>query len=310
MVAGAYRCPVCGIDFPTGTPGAPQTPNSPAAVTPDGAPLRDTPQPRPDSLAARLEGALDEELVFVDETPTEDAPPLDATVEEELAEPEPDDVAEAPEDEVEHDDADLDDIDVRRDDPRAKAPPLGPVEPVRPRRGREWPATGSELAVTPAGRRGARKREPRVVIAAMKDDVAVRREEAREVMPTRRRRSKTGSLAGTLMLALLLLGVAGAGAWWLDVTGAVDLGITRRLVAPLQRQAEVTEVRAEDGWLRIPAATGTRVIGADGPFRVRIDGAVYTIEGGREVRVPVTEATNLSVRVVQSPTVAKVSLAP
>ena len=30
-MAGAYRCPVCGIDFPSGTPGAPERTDSGAA---------------------------------------------------------------------------------------------------------------------------------------------------------------------------------------------------------------------------------------------------------------------------------------
>lgn len=34
MVTGAYRCPVCGIDFPAGTPGAPKAAHSPAEVRP------------------------------------------------------------------------------------------------------------------------------------------------------------------------------------------------------------------------------------------------------------------------------------
>ncbi|MEO1105545.1 MAG: hypothetical protein AAFW98_17720, partial [Pseudomonadota bacterium] len=77
-MASAYRCPVCGIDFPTGTPGAPKAPHSPAEVTPDGAskkPAVDMPslaEQLEDELSIVPEGAGREPRFSGTETPSED----------------------------------------------------------------------------------------------------------------------------------------------------------------------------------------------------------------------------------------------
>ena len=54
VVAHAYRCPVCGIDFPTGAPGAPKAPRSSAEVHFGASAPEPQPQPPPKTANREL----------------------------------------------------------------------------------------------------------------------------------------------------------------------------------------------------------------------------------------------------------------
>ncbi|MEM8663134.1 MAG: hypothetical protein AAGF49_03295 [Pseudomonadota bacterium] len=106
-----------------------------------------------------------------------------------------------------------------------------------------------------------------------------------------RGRSRTRALTGTLFSALILLGAVAIGAWW---TG-VNVG------GPASGPADqsVLTISAGDGWTAIPAAPEGLSVSSDGPFRLRVDGAVYSLAGGRTVRVPAD--TSAALRVVRGP---------
>jgi hypothetical protein len=224
---------------------------------------------RADSLAARLEGALDEELSIVPARRTDAAAP-----EDEPAGP----------------------VDV--DEPEAAGGASAPrVSPARERD--DGPArrpAGADLAVAPA-------RERPVARVRRRQDV----EKARHV----RRRSKSGSLALTTLAALVLMVSVGGAAWYADTRGLADLGIVRNpLPVTLSMPRIDMTVSAADGWVEVPSGSGTVVVSADGPYRVRLDGVVYSLDGGRRLRVPMEPQTQLSVRAVREPTVARVSDVP
>lgn len=270
-MAGAYRCPVCGIDFPTGTPGAPNAPVSPAAIEPDQREPSDGPTSA--ELAARLKGALDRELAL-DEDQRDDE-----RHEHQSAEV------------FEHDDGE------DRLDSGAVPDDRAPVPQVRP--GRREPVGAADLTLAPARERPG---------------PPARTERRREKLPAAReprRRSKAGSLAMTITVALVLLGAAGSAAVWLDLSGNASLGIVRdRLPATLRPAPTEVSVTAAEGWVTVPAGEGALTVTADGPFRVRIDGVVYSVDAGRRLRVPRTAETRVEVLAVGEGTVASVSAAP
>lgn len=261
MVASAYRCPVCGIDFPTGTPGAPKAPHSPAEVTPDGAskkPAVDMPslaEQLEDELSIVPEGAGREPRFSGTETPSEDDR-RDPVMEDVEFEEEP-----APH-------------------PRLKRRANGE------RRRRE--ASGAELAVSPS-----RARESAVV--AVED-------EAREVAPTRSRNVAAG-VTGTAFSGLVVLLLIGAGVWWLETNDHANFGIFERIAAPLQQAPSPIFVRAEDDWVTIPPETSDVRVNATGPFRVRIDGTVFTVDGGQSVRLPLSAGSQVAVKAIREGTV-------
>lgn len=279
MVAGAYRCPVCGIDFPTGTPGTPHASGSAAEVE-RGRSREGGAAVPPEDLAARLRGALDEELAIGEEAGTLGpavSAPGERAGEADDREPGREVVVEAPE--------------------TVEATPAEPVVPGRPRR-REGRGGGSaDLTLAPARERpGPPARAER------------RRDKAVATRTRGRRRSKSGSLALTLVMALLLLGGAGAGALWLDLSGRLDLGIVGdRIPAALRPLPRDITVTAGEGWVDVPAGEGTVSVTADGPFRVRLDGLVYSLEGGRTLAIPMDGGRRVEVRAVGEETVATVS---
>jgi hypothetical protein len=123
-----------------------------------------------------------------------------------------------------------------------------------------------------------------------------------------RRRSKSGSLALTIVTAILLLGAAAGGALWLDLSGRTNLGILGESLPPaLDPPPEDITVTAAEGWVAVPPAEGAVAVTADGPFRVRVDGAVYSLGAGRTMRVPLDGARQVEVRAVEEGTVATVS---
>ncbi|WP_108663320.1 hypothetical protein [Acuticoccus kandeliae] len=324
VVAGAYRCPVCGIDFPTGTPGTPNAPDSPAAVDPTRKQDRRTAEFNVDNLAEHLRGALDDELSVVpgrereterEAEPAPPSPPKPAAAAP-TPEPEPErhDRRREPafgapsEPEPAHYDADEDeDFDDEDEAHEHEASTLNaPRAPVGERRGRHRERDVGGLTVTPARERDRASRERRVVIAERVPPASSSRE-----LTTRPRRSKRRSLTGTAMLALVMIVVVGAGAWWVDRTGIADLGLRGRIASGISSGPQGIEVRAADGWVSVPGGVGTMVVSADGPFRVRLNGEVYTVDGTQQaLQVPVTDTTSLSVRVVREPTVVRVAPLP
>ncbi|MEM8854444.1 MAG: hypothetical protein AAGD34_12150 [Pseudomonadota bacterium] len=262
-MASAYRCPVCGIDFPTGTPGAPKAPQSPAEVTPEGSskkPAVDMPslaEQLEDELSIVPEGAGREPRFSGTETPPE-GERRDPVMEDVEFEEEP----------TPH--------------PRLKRRSNGE------RRRREASASGAELAVSPS-----RAREGAVVAVE---------EEAREVVPARSRNVAAG-LTGTAFSGLVVLLVIGAGVWWLETNDHADFGIFQRIAAPLQQAPSPMLVRAEDDWVTIPPETSDVRVNATGPFRVRIDGTVFTVDGGQAVRLPLSQGAPVAVKALREGTV-------
>ncbi len=262
VVAGAYKCPVCGVDFPAGTPGAPKAPPGPDDIVTPGdldftealreatggrVPVPPEPEPEPDP---------DEAMDFVADEP--DDAPVDVDV-----------------------DDDRDTLDIAPGVSRGTAPPVelhehggkpseDAVLNVRPREeGRAAPgSTGSALAVRPVRTDGTVVAQP----AESKKGKALTGE-------TPRRRARSRSLAGTLLVALILIGGVAFGAWWVGEKVGVPV------VGGIGQPEEITAVAA-DGWVSIPSADRAFVVNADGPFRMRIDGEVYALNGSRPVRVP------------------------
>ncbi|WMS41241.1 hypothetical protein RDV64_14255 [Acuticoccus sp. MNP-M23] len=269
-MAGAYRCPVCGVDFPAGTPGAPKAPSGPDDILTPGdldftealreatggrTPEHIVPEPEPaaENAEAESDSAGDDEPVTFDAAPEKDAG----------HEP----------------DADTLDISpgaargseprVEIHEPAGKAPDDAMLN-VRPREEARAAAagTGSALAVRPV-------REDGQVVAPA----------AREAKPGKalvrspqRRRARSRSLAGTLLVALILIGAVAAGAWWVgDKVGVTPAG---------GGSAVELSAGVDDGWVSLPTADQAFQVDADGPFRMRIDGEVYALSGGRPVRVP------------------------
>ena len=281
-MAGAYRCPVCGIDFPAGTPGAPKAPPGPDDIVEPGdldftEALREAtggrePKPAPEP-AARPEPAA--EPVAPDEPDADDIAD-DAVFEV-------DEVAAYGTPEA----RDTDELNIAPGAARGTAPPVeihesgdGTVSEdsmlnVRPReeaRARGGAGAGA-LAVRPVRTEGA-------MVAAAAETTAL-------AAKTPRRRARSRSLAGTLLVALVLIGGVAGGVWWVGQKVGVPVGGTPAIV-------EVTAV-ADDGWVSLPTEEQAFVVSAGGPFRMRVDGKVYTFTGGRPVRVPSGATASLKV---------------
>ncbi len=231
-MAGAYRCPVCGIDFPSGTPG-----------TPDLRTVAPEPEPEAEPRAPSLR----------------------------------EDVVDA---EFEHDDA----LDIA---PGAGRTGTGPRTAtadlnVRPR---EDPRTGggggatATLFVRPA-------RES-VVVSVPEIDYTT------EMVDPPRRGWMRG-IGGTLMSALVLIAIVAGTVWWLNARDALP-----------SRALGDFKVESADGWVSLPTEGRALVVSANGPFRLRVAGRVYSLDGNRAVQVPADASA--AVRIVRAPTTATIS---
>jgi len=250
-MAGAYRCPVCGVDFPAGTPGAPRATTSSA-----------DPQPRrraastkafAEDLGAALGDALD-----IGEGDDEPAAPAH----------------EAPS--RRHDNAEPDEA--RDRERRAESSASLDVRP------REVAATGGSASLT---------------VRPAREGSAVTPAGPARTVPVTTRRNRSSAMAGTILTGLLVIVAAAAGYWYLGnrlPTAAIGVAAPAAL-----------SVGADDGWVRLPSSDGPLVVTADGPFRVRVDGDVYTVDGARSVRIP--QGSRASVRVVRAPSRAEVRTA-
>lgn len=297
VVAGAYRCPNCGIDFPSGTPGAPRAPHSPA----------DVPDPRP-RMASELEKALGDIMdptsapkAREDEETERQSGARSARRDGQTLDVSFEDAADDGEDWTDAhegrnggaDDADEDDAGRRqtrtaeivphgeRDDAPAAFPTVRP-ERVRPER--TEPA--ASRAPTPSA-----------------DHADAAKSRALVSKAPRKRRSKAGALSGTLVLAVLFVVAAGAGYVFLKGEDSADdpPEFARALGVP-------TEVSASDGWVTIPRTAQSLALTGTGPFRIRLDGIVYTVDAGRTVRLDRAGASSVAVRAVREGTSVAIAL--
>ncbi|MEM8552289.1 MAG: hypothetical protein AAGF45_07885 [Pseudomonadota bacterium] len=235
-MARAYRCPVCGIDFPAGTPGAPRAADSPAEIS------------EPHSEA-------------------EAVPPVDglAALDEDSG---PDET-------------------------------LGPPQAASDAPSAEPGGAAGRLHVRPSGAASGARRQNGTHLRATRDRAVVVADPPATAVVKKRRRSKARSLAGTFVLGVFLAATVTGVAWYLG----------DRVGAPLGGRAPALalSVSAEDGWVSLPREEGGLLIEADGPFRLRVNGDVYTLDGAKPVRVPAEVIA--AVRIVRPPTRANVSFA-
>ena len=227
-MAGAYRCPVCGIDFPSGTPGAPDMAGSSAGARDAG--------PR----AAPREDIVDAEF--------------------------------------EHEDT----LDFA---PGGDRPAGGGVRTatadlnVRPREDSGRNGMGAApLSVRPA----------RESVSVTVPDVEYLDDE--EDRP-RRRGAKT--IFGTFVSAMVLIAIIAGTIWWLNARGALPTASVNTFT-----------VEESDGWMSLPTEDRALVVEADGPFRLRVSGRVYSLPGDRAVQIPAN--AEAAVRIVRGPTTATV----
>jgi hypothetical protein len=284
VVAGAYRCPNCGIDFPTGTPGTPRAAQSPA--DPDEGSARAEVPPSTVNLAERLESALGELTAPPPVTPPPSASPASPSATPRAASPRA--TAEV-----------IDIVPEPADDdrePRASAE-LRTV-PGADREGRAEPTLG------PPGDPGRRSVD--LTVAPKRGSAAplVAEPEPRAVVPVRRRRRSRG-LGATVVTAVLLLVLVGAGAWWINERGVAE-SITSALVPGVAAPEPLT-VGADAGWVSVPSELGTVQISGDGPFRVRVGGEVYTVQPADTLRVAGAEGQSVAVRAIRAPTTVRVT---
>lgn len=110
------------------------------------------------------------------------------------------------------------------------------------------------------------------------------------MIPEPRRRG--GRMLGVGLVALLLVGVAAGGllGW--------------RMLSGPPAAAEQT-VTADTGWTAVELAagdgTGEWVVTAEAPFRIRVDGAVYTVGGPAGVAIPL-DGRSVAVRAISGST--------
>lgn len=102
------------------------------------------------------------------------------------------------------------------------------------------------------------------------------------------RRTRLIQLAVVTCLVVL---AAVYGRSWLKTAGFLTSGI---------------EVQASTNWTNLPVdpavfSGGPAIISANGPFRLRVDGTVYTIVGREQVVVPIGDATTVEVRSIERP---------
>lgn len=155
-------------------------------------------------------------------------------------------------------------------------------------------------AESPRGRRS----ESRSLVPVSDDDATV----PAEYRPRRRK----GARAGWIVFVLVLLAIGAGllyGAYWVDKQGIADLLRSAPIQIGRLGEAETIEVPGE--WTTVPdpaagSATALLVKGS-GPFRMRVDGTVYTLDGGRGVRVPVKESTLVELKALDGPVTAEVT---
>lgn len=124
----------------------------------------------------------------------------------------------------------------------------------------------------------------------------------------KRRRGNGGWIALLLFLLVIAGGVAYA-VYWIDKAGLSDL--LRSPNHEVSSLGEASEVSVPGEWTTVPTpgAGGASevLVSADGPFRMRVDGTVYTLDGSTAVRVPVKDSTLLELKALGNPVTASVT---
>ncbi|MDQ0317449.1 hypothetical protein [Amorphus orientalis] len=131
-----------------------------------------------------------------------------------------------------------------------------------------------------------------------------------EERPRERRRRGWGGLIALAIILLLLVGGGGAAYYWLESRGVIE-ALRGSATMQVTRLGEPQSVSVPTSWTGVPdPASGGAVgvlIDGDGPFRLRVDGTVYTLDSGEPVRVPVREGTELEVRGLGGPVTLQVT---
>ncbi|MEW5421667.1 hypothetical protein [Amorphus sp. 3PC139-8] len=113
----------------------------------------------------------------------------------------------------------------------------------------------------------------------------------------RRRRGRGGWIAFLIVL-IIFFGAIGGGVYWVNQMGLMSLLAPNSLRVTSFGEASSVEVSTSWTTVRDPSAGGAvgMLLNASGPFRIRVDGTVYTLAGDSSVRVPVKPGTVLELR--------------
>lgn len=119
----------------------------------------------------------------------------------------------------------------------------------------------------------------------------------------KRRRSKADALTGTFLAGLVVVaGAFAASIFAPDGDEGADTGqFARALGVP-------TVIAHGEGWVNIPSGNEPLSLSAQGPFRVRVGGTVYTIEGGKTLSLSREDSTAIAVRAIDPAAAVEVTL--
>ncbi|WP_040400865.1 hypothetical protein [Amorphus coralli] len=127
-----------------------------------------------------------------------------------------------------------------------------------------------------------------------------------------RERRRKGARAGWIVFVVVLLALGAGlvyGAYWVDKQGIADLLRAGPIQVSRLGEAETLEVPGE--WTSVPDPNAGNAIAllvdASGPFRMRVDGTVYTLTGAEAVRVPVKDGTLVELKALEGPVTAEVT---
>jgi hypothetical protein len=132
---------------------------------------------------------------------------------------------------------------------------------------------------------------------------------AEPVAEDEKRRRGGGGWIALLLFLLVVAGGVGYAVYWVDKVGIADL--LRSPSREISSLGEATQIAVPAEWTSVaePGAGGATavLVSADGPFRMRVDGTVYTLDGGRSVRVPVKASTLLELKALGGPVTASIT---
>ena len=119
-------------------------------------------------------------------------------------------------------------------------------------------------------------------------------------------------LSRVTALVLIVVGVLGATRWWMENNNLPDLGLDPATQqAAEDRVGEPRVIEAADDWVVLTAEQeamqGDVLLDASGPFRLRIDGEVFTVSGQRTIRVPLSSERVVEVKAIRAPTRVEVT---
>lgn len=176
-----------------------------------------------------------------------------------------------------------------------------------------FPAGPEPEAQAPPPRGRARRRRRQLqpagerALASPGERALVRRPGEESRLPvTVRRRSAFVRYGLPIVAGLLLVAGVAAGGFWIDRGGLERLGLGGGGIGGALAPAgsETFTLMPADGWItlmRNAADGGEAVVAADAPFRLRVDGTVYTIAEERAVGVPLSGASEVEARAIDTP---------